>query len=242
MESILKLQGINLEIDASQILKNITCNIPHKKITVVIGPSGAGKSSLLKSITRLLPATGPIEYGGQKMSRDTDLSKFRKEVIYVSQVPVVFDGTVAENINWGREIWQLDLVDPVEYLKMVGLDEISPDRNANDLSVGQQQRLHLARSLALQPKVLLLDEPASGLDAISKEVFENLIKELRDIQEDLSIVMITHDLEQAKRLAEYAILLDKGEMKLEADGEEFFKEVQNMSEAEMLEKLLEGSQ
>jgi len=237
MSAVLSLNNLNLKLGSDTILSSISCEIPQGQISVIIGPSGAGKSSLLKSITKLLPSTGQIHYNNQLLEQ-MNIQDFRKEVIYVSQVPVVFPGTVAENINFGRSIWGLDDIDAEEQLKLVGLPPELKDRQAKDLSVGQQQRLHLARSLALDPKVLLLDEPASGLDAISKEVFEDLIKRLSRENDDLTIIMITHDLKQAERMAEFAILIDQGRLKLAKPADQFFKQVQNMSEAEMLEELI----
>lgn len=236
-ETVLKVENLNLELGNEPILQNIKCQIPKGKITVIVGPSGAGKSSLLKSMIKLLPATGNI-YFNNKSINQLDLRDFRRKVIFVSQVPVVFPGTVSDNINWGRSVWDLPDCDVDRQLELVNLPTDIVDRDADDLSVGQQQRLHLARSLALNPEVLLLDEPASALDAISKEAFEDLIFRLQEDIEDLSVVMITHDLSQAKRMAEYAILLHQGKIKLQSNAESFFREVQDMSEAEMLQQLI----
>lgn len=234
---ILELENFELTLDDQEILRKIHMTVPRGKLTAIIGPSGAGKSSLLKSMVRLLPARGKLLIAGKKY-QEFDIQELRRTMVYVSQKPVVFPGTVEENIAWGQKLWQLK--DPKlisDLLEMVGLENKITSKGANILSVGQQQRVHLARSLAIDPKILLLDEPASSLDAISKEVFESLIKNLQTMTE-MTIVMITHDLNQAKRMADYAVLLDEGTIKYQAVAEVFFQEIENLSEAEMLKSLL----
>lgn len=227
-----------MTLDNTPILKNLEFEIPQNKISIIVGPSGAGKSTFLKSLVRFLPYTGEVLFKETEIS-NIEVKRLRSKVVYVSQVPVVFPGTVAENILWGRELWQMDESFQVEeLLEQVGLPREIKDQNAENLSGGQKQRLHLARSLAIEPEVLLLDEPASSLDAISKEDFEKLIQKLIKSQKQLTIIMVTHDLDQAKRIAEYAILIVDGENRLAAVSEQFFNQVKDMTQADTLRELI----
>lgn len=237
---ILRIKDLSLMLQNKIILKDIDVSIPQGLTTVIIGPSGAGKSSLIKCIPRLYQYEGKIIFKSNS-TLDIDIAELRKNINYVSQLPVVFPGSVRDNIFWGRSYWNLETSDNIAHdlLKSVNLADISLDQNANQLSVGQKQRLHLARALAVEPEVILLDEPASSLDAISKQSFENLITKLKQENPELSVIMITHDLNQAKRMAEYAILLNEGRKLLEEPAEVFFDRVKDMDvEADMLKSLL----
>lgn len=237
--TILEVNQLSLSISGTSILENITCSFPKGKTIVIVGPSGAGKSSLLKCINRIHLFEGDISYN--KISiRNINIRKLRKELAYVPQVPVVFPGTVEDNILWGRKLWEMPGDDEIarNLLHSVGLAEDCIHRDASKLSLGQQQRLHLARTLAIEPHVLLLDEPASSLDAISKDAFEKLIKQLRKIDPNLTLLVITHDLDQAKRIADFAILLDKGAIILKEKADTFFNRVLDLPQAKMLEELL----
>ena len=186
-----------------------------------------------------------ISYTGSISFRDTQLDKInvrelRKKVCYVPQIPEMFPGSVESNILWARSIWKLSI--PENYvrdlLEMVDLDDSVLHKDANDLSVGQKQRVCLARSLALEPEVLLLDEPDSALDAISRENFELLIKNLKEKNSELTLIMVTHDLHQASRIADYVILLDKGKIISEGDSNTFFSSLESQSESDLLKKLI----
>ncbi|MHA2091626.1 MAG: ABC transporter ATP-binding protein [Candidatus Kariarchaeaceae archaeon] len=238
-KTILDLNQLSLSIAGTSILENITCSFPKGKTIVIVGPSGAGKSSLLKCINRIYQFEGEISYNKISIS-NINIRKLRKELAYVPQAPVVFPGTVEDNILWGRKLWGMtaDYDIASRFLDSVGLAEDCIHRDASKLSLGQQQRLHLARTLAIEPQILLLDEPASSLDAISKDAFEKLIQQLKNMDPNLTILVITHDLDQAKRIAEFAILLDKGMIILKEKADQFFNRVLDLPQAEMLQELL----
>jgi ABC-type multidrug transport system fused ATPase/permease subunit len=230
---------LSLSISDTPILENITCSFPKGKTIVIVGPSGAGKSSLLKCINRIYQFKGRINYNEISI-KDLNIRQLRKELAYVPQAPVVFPGTVEDNILWGRRLWEMASDNSIarNFLFSVGLPEECILRDASKLSLGQQQRLHLARTLAIEPHILLLDEPASSLDAISKDAFEKLIKQLRDRDPNLTILVITHDLDQARRIADFAVLLDKGRIILKEKADQFFNRVLDLPQAEMLKELL----
>jgi len=238
MDSIIDVQNLNVILDHNLILDKIKVAIPKGKITVIVGPSGSGKSTFLKSLVKLCPSSGTILFNGESIN-SLDILQLRKKMIYVSQIPITFEGTVHENVVWINRINPEIVVNPQELIVQVGLSEDFLKKDATSISIGQKQRVHLARSLALDPDVLLLDEPASALDAISKEKFENLIKNLKENKPGLSILMITHDLHQAQRVADYAVLLVDGKITLSGPSESFFKEINNLPEADVLRNLME---
>ena len=176
--------------------------------------------------------------------KDINIRDLRKKVCYVPQVPEMFPGSVEDNITWARTMWKLPVSENyvTQLLKQVGLDESLAKKGANDLSVGQKQRVCLARSLALEPEVLLLDEPDSALDAISRENFESLIKNLRSINPNLSLIMVTHDLHQANRMGEYVILLDNGKLVSQGEAKEFFSTIDSTSESDLLKSLIKNGE
>jgi putative ABC transport system ATP-binding protein len=158
----------------------------------MVGPSGAGKTTLLRLLNRLDdPDGGEVLFDGRNV-RTYDVIALRKRVQFVGQVPVTFPGTVAENLGAGADVAGL--------LERVGLDPALAARAADRLSVGEAQRMCLARSLALAPECLLLDEPTSALDAGSKGGIEALVRSLAD--DGLTVVMVTHDRRQAEELAD----------------------------------------
>jgi putative ABC transport system ATP-binding protein len=160
---------------------------------VVVGPSGAGKTTLLRLLNRLDdPDAGAVMFDGRDV-RDYDVLELRHRVQYVGQVPVTFPGTVAENVG---ERWE-------ELLDRVGLPVSIGQRTADVLSVGEAQRMCLARSMARQPEALVLDEPTSALDTASKGGVERLIRALAD--DGLTVVMVTHDPAQAAALADSVV-------------------------------------
>lgn len=167
--------------DHGPIVSGFCARIAARGLTTMIGPSGAGKTTLLRLLTRLDDPDGGVVLFEGKDVRDYDVLELRRRVQHVGQVPVTFPGTVADNI--GPEADAL--------LARVGLDPRLKDREADRLSVGEAQRMALARSLALGPDVLALDEPTSALDTVSKAGIERLIRELAD--SGLTVVMVTHD-------------------------------------------------
>jgi phosphate transport system ATP-binding protein len=223
-EAEIIIQNFSISIDNRQILKNISVEIPKNQITAVIGPSGCGKSTLLRSINRMIDlfdhvnSNGEIIIGGKNvLDPATDLSLLRKKVGMIAQAPNPLPMSIYDNVVYGLRIHGLHDRTMMnqkaeECLKKVGLWNEVHDRlkdPASRLSLGQQQRLCLARALAVEPEILLCDETTSALDTISAKHIEN---ELTSLKNDYSIVFVTHVLRQAKRLADYVIFLYLGEL------------------------------
>jgi len=176
--------------------------------TGIVGPSGVGKSTLLRLLNRLAdPSAGTVRYRGRDL-REQDVLALRREVGLVPQLPALLEGTVADNVLYGPRLAKQD-ADVAGSLRLAGLDPAFEPRRADALSVGEQQRVMLARTLALQPSVLLLDEPTSALDDTTKAAIEATLRNLRE-RLGLSFVLVTHDLDQAARLADRVLVLEPG--------------------------------
>ena len=175
--------------------------------TVILGPSGCGKSTLLRLLNRLAdPDEGVVRLRGTDV-RELDPLALRRRVGLVPQLPAPVPGTVADNVRYGPGLVGLE-VDPLPALALAGLDGSFLDRDASRLSVGEQQRLMLARALGLDPEVLLLDEPTAALDERAKEGVEETLAGLAGI----SVVLVTHERAQAERLAQRIVELDEGRL------------------------------
>jgi len=191
------------------VLEELTVGI-SEGTTCIAGPSGAGKSTLLRLFNRLAdPAVGTVRYRGRDV-RDYDVLALRREVGLVPQLPAMLAGTVAMNVSFGAQLAG-KAADVPTALRLAGLDETFADRPAGRLSVGEQQRVMLARALALQPKVLLLDEPTAALDERSKAAVERTLLHLRE-RLSVSFVFVTHELAQAERLADRIVWLERGRL------------------------------
>jgi putative ABC transport system ATP-binding protein len=176
--------------------------------TGIVGPSGVGKSTLLRLLNRLAdPASGTVRYRGRRLGEE-DVLALRRDVGLVPQLPALLDGTVADNVLYGPRLAGR-APDVGESLRLAGLDPSFAARRAGALSVGEQQRVMLARTLALGPSVLLLDEPTSALDETTKAAIELTMRDLRD-RLGLSFVLVTHDLDQAQRLTDRVLALEPG--------------------------------
>jgi putative ABC transport system ATP-binding protein len=188
-----ELRGVCVDGDDGPILRDVSARIAADGLTAVVGPSGAGKSTLLRLLNRLDdPEAGAVLLDGRDV-REYDVLDLRRRVQLVGQVPVTFPGTVADNV--GGHVDRL--------LDRVGLSPALAGREADRLSVGEAQRMCLARALALNPEVLALDEPTSALDAASKAGIEQLVRSLAD--DGLTVVMVTHDARQADELADHVL-------------------------------------
>ncbi|MGH9165325.1 MAG: ATP-binding cassette domain-containing protein [Acidimicrobiales bacterium] len=182
-------RAVGVAGDDGPILAGFSAVVPADGLTAMVGPSGAGKTTLLRLLNRLDdPDEGAVFLDGQDV-RDYDVLELRRRVQFVGQVPVPFPGTVRANLG------SPDPAQVSELLVRVGLDERLADRQADRLSVGEAQRMCLARSLALAPEVLVLDEPTSALDEASRNGVEALVRKLAD--GGLTVVMVTHDRRQA---------------------------------------------
>jgi len=223
-ETEISIKNFSIYVDNRQILKNISVDIPRNQITAIIGPSGCGKTTLLRSLNRMIDqhemvkSEGEILINGKNVfSPDVNLSQLRKNIGIIAQAPNPLPMSIYENIVYGLRIHgirdrQVMNQKAEQCLKSVGLWNEVHDRlndSASKLSLGQQQRLCLARALAVEPKILLCDETTSALDPISAKHIEN---ELMMLKKDYSIVFVTHILRQAKRLADYVIFLYLGEL------------------------------
>ncbi|AGB01499.1 ABC-type phosphate transport system, ATPase component [Methanoregula formicica SMSP] len=223
-ETGISVKNLNVSIDNREILKNISTEIPKNQITVIIGPSGCGKSTLLRSINRMTDLVENVKTEGEILINGnnvldpaTNLSDLRKNVGMIAQAPNPLPMSIYDNVVYGPKIHGMRdpaiLDEKVELsLKRVGLWDEVHDRlkdPASALSLGQQQRLCLARALAVGPKILLCDETTSALDPLSAKHIED---ELISLRNDYTIVFVTHILRQAKRLADYAVFLYLGEV------------------------------
>lgn len=224
MENVFEVRNLNLYYGDHQALKNINLNIPKHKVTAFIGPSGCGKSTFLRTLNRMndlidsVKITGNITLEGQNIYEPgTDVVELRKKVGMVFQRPNPFQMSIYDNIAYGPRIHgetnKNTLDDLVESsLKGAALWDEVKDRlcsSALGMSGGQQQRLCIARLLAVQPEVLLMDEPCSALDPISTMKIEEL---LTDLKTKYTIVMVTHNMQQAARSADSTAFFLLGEM------------------------------
>ena len=222
--SIISVKDMCLWYGDHQALKNVNIEIPEKSITAFIGPSGCGKSTFLKTLNRmndLIPSvkiTGDIRYGGTDIfSKEVDVNQLRKEIGMVFQKPNPFPMSIYDNIAYGPRTHgitnKVELDEIVERaLRDAAIWDEVKDRlkkNALGMSGGQQQRLCIARALAVQPKILLMDEPTSALDPISTSRIEELVMELK---EKYTIVMVTHNMQQAVRVSDHTAFFLLGEL------------------------------
>jgi putative ABC transport system ATP-binding protein len=176
--------------------------------TAVLGPSGTGKSTLLRLLNRLAdPSAGVVRFGGSDV-RDLDVLGLRRRAVLVPQTPAPLPGTVAENVEYGPSLAGRQ-ADVERCLVEAGLDPSFAPREGRRLSVGEQQRLMLARALALEPEALLLDEPTAALDEEARDGVEQTLQALHD-RTGVSCVLVTHDRGQARRLATETIELRDG--------------------------------
>ena len=217
-----------------QALKNISIDIPEHSITALIGPSGCGKSTFLKTLNRmqdLVPGvkiTGEVTYNGQNIF-DTEVNRLRKEVGMVFQKPNPFPMSIYDNIAYGPRTHgitnkaQLDDIVEKALRGAAIWDEVKDclKKNALGMSGGQQQRLCIARALAVEPKVLLMDEPTSALDPISTSRIEDLAMELK---KDYTIVIVTHNMQQALRISDRTAFFLLGDLVEYDDTEAIFSQ------------------
>jgi putative ABC transport system ATP-binding protein len=204
---LFELDAVSLTRGGRRVLHDVSARLPTGACSVA-GPSGSGKSTLLRLLNRLAdPDHGSVSYRGRPVDAEPVLS-LRREVCLVPQLPALLDGSVALNVAFGARLAGRDC-DVELQLELVGLDESFAERDTAELSVGEQQRVMLARSLALEPAVLLLDEPTSALDEAARRAVETTLLKLRE-RLDLSLVLVTHDLSQASRLTDWTLRLEQG--------------------------------
>ena len=222
--SIISVKDMCLWYGEQQALKNINIEIEEKSITAFIGPSGCGKSTFLKTLNRMndlianVKISGDIRYEGKDIfASDVDVNNLRKKIGMVFQKPNPFPMSIYDNVAYGPRCHgitnKVELDEIVEKaLKDAAIwDEVKDrlNKNALGMSGGQQQRLCIARALAVKPKILLMDEPTSALDPISTSRIEELVMELKD---KYTIVMVTHNMQQAVRVSDYTAFFLLGEL------------------------------
>ncbi|MEC9407482.1 MAG: phosphate ABC transporter ATP-binding protein PstB [Pseudomonadota bacterium] len=230
----MSVHDLNLFYGDKQALKNINLDIKKGEVTAFIGPSGCGKSTLLRCFNRMndlvdtVNITGEIRLGDKNIfDKDVDVARLRRQVGMVFQKPNPCPKSIYENVAYGLRLAGVKkkrvLDETVEWaLKGAALwDEVKDRLNESALGMsgGQQQRLVIARSIAIQPDVLLLDEPCSALDPISTLKVEELIAELK---KDFTILIVTHNMQQAARVSDYTAFMYLGEMVEFGDTDQLF--------------------
>ncbi len=223
-DPIVEIEEFSLFYGEAQALQHVSVAIPRKTVTAFIGPSGCGKSTLLRSINRMndlvdnVRTEGGIRLNGMDvLAPDVDVIELRRRVGMVFQAPNPFPKTVYENVVYGLRIAGVTdksvLDETVERsLKDAALWDEVKDRlghSALGLSGGQMQRLCIARAIAVNPEIILMDEPASALDPIATGRIEDLIDELK---QDYTVVIVTHNMQQAARISEFTAFLYLGEL------------------------------
>ena len=223
MRNKFDIQGVNLWYNQFHALKNIDLQLPEHQISAFIGPSGCGKSTLLKSLNRMndlvegCKITGSITLDGEDIYRGMDVNLLRKRVGMVFQKPNPFPMSIYDNVAYGPRTHgihsrvKLDEIVERSLQNAAIWDEVKDrlKKSALGLSGGQQQRLCIARALAVEPEVLLMDEPTSALDPISTSKIEDLAVELK---KDYTIVMVTHNMQQAARISDQTAFFLLGEV------------------------------
>jgi len=247
---VLRVRNLNVYAGNHHILDDVNLDIPRNKITVLLGPSGCGKTTLLKCINKLtdlykeLKVTGNIFIENDDiLNTTTNIPSIRQKMGLLSQRPYPLPVSIYKNVAYGLKLKGVRDKKLVEFsvekhLREVGLWEEVKNRlhaPATSLSIGQQQRLCLARGLAVKPSIILADEPTSALDPISSKIIENLFK---DLKRHYTIILVTHVLRQAMRLADHVIFMNDGKIIEQGQPEELFK---NPKTEEMRAYLVDGN-
>ena len=242
------IKDLNLHFGKQHVLKNVNVNIPETRITVILGPSGCGKTTLLKTMNRLTDLYHNVKISGSihiddddVLNTNKDITEIRRHMGLLSQRPYPLPMNIFNNVAYGLRISgrkSKKYLKPrvKHYLEMANLWDEVKDRlydSASALSIGQQQRLCLARGLSVDPDIILADEPTSALDPLSSEVIENKFVELKS---QYTIVMVTHSLQQARRIADYVIFMYLGEIVEQGPAKEFF----NSPKEELSKKYIKG--
>ncbi len=224
MKSKIKVSNLNLYYGTNHALKDVSMDIPQNEVTAFIGPSGCGKSTFLKTLNRMNDLVDDVKIDGKVLiddediyGSDVDTTLLRKKVGMVFQQPNPFPMSIYDNIAYGPRIHgiknraKLDEIVESSLRGAAIFDEVKDrlKKSALGLSGGQQQRLCIARALAVKPDVLLMDEPTSALDPISTLKIEELMAELKN---DYTVVIVTHNMQQATRIADNTAFFLVGEM------------------------------
>jgi phosphate transport system ATP-binding protein len=234
----ISVRNLNVWHGRNHTLHDVSIDIPDKKITVIIGPSGCGKTTLLKAFNRLIDLQENVRVSGRVLVDGEDIygpnieiTQLRKKMGLLSQRPQILPMSIYDNVIYGPRLHGIrdkKILDGIveRRLKESSLWDEVKDRlhgPASRLSIGQQQRLCLARGLAVEPEIILGDEPTSALDPRSSQRIEQMFLELKN---DYTIIIVTHILRQAKRLADYVIFMYLGELIEAGPAKEIFENPQ----------------
>ena len=231
MPKIIEIRNLKVEAGKKVIINGLDLDIYENKVNTIVGPSGGGKSTLLRCLNRLTdldPAykvSGEIGFDGKSVD-DYDDVELRREVGLVFQRPNPFPMSIEENVSFGLRLQAKVEKKTMEQMVNQALEEVglfsevkdNLKRPASTLSGGQQQRLCIARAIILRPKVIMMDEPTSSLDPVAKGRVEDLIK---DLKEKYTVILVTHDMNQARRVSDYTSLIYNGKIVASIEGTEF---------------------
>lgn len=246
---IIRIENLNVYIEKQHILKDINLMVPEKSITCIIGPSGCGKSTFLKTLNRMHDETPEVKISGKVFVDDENIYgpgvnviDTRKKMGLLAQRPCPLPMSIFDNVAYGPRIHGIRRRKAInqtviQYLQYVGLWEEVRGRvrsSASRLSIGQQQRLCLARGLAIEPEFILGDEATSALDPLSTKKIEELFLKLK---EKYTVILVTHTLRQARRIADYIVFMYLGKIIEAATTEEFF----NNPKKQLTREYLSGS-
>ncbi len=245
----MRIENLDVYIENQHILKDINLAIPEKRITCIIGPSGCGKTTLLKTLNRMHDETPEVKIKGKVYVDDLDIYDkhvnvidTRKKMGLLAQRPCPLPMSIFDNVAYGPRIHGIKKRKAInqtviQYLQYVGLwDEVKGRvrSSASRLSIGQQQRLCLARGLAIEPEYILGDEATSSLDPLSTKKIEELFIKLK---EKYTVILVTHTLRQARRIADYIVFMYLGKIVESGPTEEFF----NNPKKQLTKDYLSGS-
>lgn len=221
IEPILESKDLSVAYGNTPAIQDVSIQVPKNSVVALIGPSGCGKSTLLRCFNRmndLIPSavvSGSVNFSGQNIYHDdVDPTEIRFRIGMVFQRPNPFPKSIYENVAFGPRINgitdDLDALVETSLKRAAVWDEVKDRLNDSGLSIsgGQQQRICIARALAVNPEIVLMDEPASALDPISTQAIEQLIQELSS---EVTIIIVTHNMQQATRISDYAAVMMAGE-------------------------------
>ena len=227
----LEIKNLNYSIGSKEILYNLNIKIISDRITVIMGPNGAGKSIFLKILNGIIrPTSGKILW-----NEKVDESLVLNGQALVFQKPVLLRRSVKANLDFFDKLTNLNNYDKNQLLKIVDLLD-QKNQPARLLSLGEQQRLSLIRALLLRPRLIMLDEPTANLDPASTKIIEDIVISLKEF--GIKIIFVTHNILQAKRLADEVIFFDKGKLIEHSNSKEFFLNSKSMKVKNYLNGIL----
>lgn len=232
MAKLIKIKDFSVRYDNTEVLHNISLNIEAKKITAILGFSGCGKTTLLKAMNGLLQEESNVVCTGSILFNDVEIKTFNRDVLrkkigLLFQQPSPFPMSIEKNITYAlkyhgiknKEILRRIVIEKLQCVNLYGEVKNSINRSALKLSGGQIQRLCIARALAVEPELLLLDEPCSNLDIQNTKVIE---ESLIHLKESYTFVVVTHSVSQARRIADTIVFMQDGKLLEVTPAKDFF--------------------